>query len=69
MKLADWLQLPDDKGKPRLRYKFAERIGVSNASITCYCDGSVFPSREVLVKIKRETKGAVCADDFLAPVK
>ena len=69
MKLADWLDIRDDDGNPRIRSHFAKRIGVTPAMVTQYAAHRMWPSKEVMRKIKRETKGAVCADDFLAPVK
>lgn len=59
MKLAAWLNENGVK-----RRDFAQRIGVSNGWVTCLCDGTGWPSREIAEKIAAETSGAVTADDF-----
>jgi len=69
MQLADWLNLRDDDGKARIRSHFARRIGVTPAMVTQYAAHRMWPSKPVMRKIVRETKGAVTADDFLQPVK
>lgn len=60
MKLAAFLSLSGIT-----RSQFAERIGVTGATITGYCSGSIWPKREVMERIVAETNGAVTADDFL----
>ncbi len=67
MKLADWLDGLDlDPPTPRMtRSAFAARIGASVTLITGYCNETVWPGREKMQRIRRETGGAVLADDFL----
>ena len=65
MKLADWLALPNPDGTKKKRIHFAARIGVTPTMITEYCSGRMWPRREIMEAIKRETSGAVSADDFL----
>ena len=60
MLLSDWLR---EKGITRV--EFAARVGVSPGHITGICDGTTWPSRRVVTAIRRETVGAVTADDFL----
>ena len=68
MKLADWLA-GDPKAtppRPRTTYAaFAARIGGSATLITGYCNGSVWPGKEKMEAIIRETGGDVTANDFL----
>lgn len=66
MKLSAWLDRRDESGKKLItRAEFARRIGMSPASVTVYCAGDVWPTREALHAIVRETGGAVTANDFL----
>lgn len=60
MKLADWLT-----SHKITRTEFAKRIGVTPALITSYCNGSVWPGREKMEAVHRETDGAVTANDFM----
>ena len=60
MKLADWLAW-----KKVTRTDFAARIGVTPALITSYCNGSVWPGRLKMEAVRRETDGAVTANDFM----
>jgi hypothetical protein len=64
MKLADWLTEKDVK-----RNEFARRLRVSPQLITGYCDGSIWPGKERMRQIMRETDGAVTADDFVSDVE
>lgn len=68
MRLGDWLK-GDDKARPRrpkvTQAEFARRIGCSVTLITAYIDGSVWPGRERMEAIVRETDGSVTANDFL----
>lgn len=66
MKLSDWLKGDEEAGRPRVTHaEFARRIGSSVTLITAYVDGSVWPGREKMEAIVRETDGAVTANDFL----
>lgn len=68
MKLADWLKGDESDAPPRPRMtqaEFARRIGASVTLITAYIDGSVWPGRDKMEAIVRETNGAVTANDFL----
>jgi 3,4-dihydroxy 2-butanone 4-phosphate synthase/GTP cyclohydrolase II len=60
MILSAWL-----KANKIQRYVFAARIGVTPSMITEYCDRGVWPRKEVMQAIVRETNGAVTANDFL----
>jgi DNA-binding transcriptional regulator YdaS (Cro superfamily) len=63
MKLSDWLK----QTKTR-KYQFAARIGVSASVVTDYCEGRLYPRREIAEAIIRETGGQVTANDFLSLV-
>lgn len=67
MKLADFLKGDStDPRKPHMtRAAFATLIGASEPSVTAYCNGSVWPSREKMEAIVRVTEGKVTANDFL----
>lgn len=67
MKLADWLKIPNPDGSRKRRREFAERIGVTPTMITAYCkeDGAMWPSKEKMAAIVRETGGQVTPNDFL----
>lgn len=43
---------------------FAERIGVSPQAVHRYLNGERLPRREVMERIKAETRGAVQPNDF-----
>lgn len=60
MKLAEYLESKSIK-----RGDFAASVGITAGWITCLCDGSGWPSREVAEKIAAKTDGAVTANDFL----
>jgi transcriptional regulator with XRE-family HTH domain len=47
------------------RAEFAERIRVSEVSVTRYLSGSRFPNRTVLSLIEQVTDGEVLASSFL----
>ncbi len=69
MKLADWLKGDETADPPRPRVtqaEFARRIGAAAPLITAYIDGSVWPGRDKMEAIIRETGGAVTANDFLS---
>jgi 3,4-dihydroxy 2-butanone 4-phosphate synthase/GTP cyclohydrolase II len=60
MQLSDWLE------KHRVKRKdFAARIQMSPSYITAICNGTVWPGRDVAVRILTETGGAVKPNDFL----
>jgi 3,4-dihydroxy 2-butanone 4-phosphate synthase/GTP cyclohydrolase II len=65
MKLADWLNLPNTDGSRKRRRDFAIRIGVTPSMITAYCEDRMWPGRERMEAIVRETQGAVTANDFI----
>ena len=65
MKLIRWLQIPKPDGSRRRRSEFAASIGVTPTMVTEYCKGNVWPSRERMEAIVRETDGMVTANDFL----
>lgn len=60
MKLADYIALRGVK-----RNKFARDIGVTPGWVTALCDGTGWPSRDVMERVREVTEGAVTADDFL----
>ncbi len=61
MKLVDWLK----QTKTR-RYVFAERIGVTPSVVTDYCEGRIWPGKDKVEAIVRETAGAVTPNDLLS---
>lgn len=65
MKLAEWLSLPNPDGSKKRRSAFAAAIGVTPIMITSYCEGRMWPGRERMEAIVRETRGAVTANDFI----
>lgn len=67
MKLADWLAIPNDDGSRKRKRDFAARIGVTPTMVTEYAEGRMWPGREKIEAIVRETAGNVTANDFLAP--
>lgn len=67
MKLAEWLAIPDENGLRKRKRDFAARIGVTPTMVTEYAEGRMWPGREKIEAIVRETDGAVSANDFLAP--
>ncbi len=65
MKLDQWLDLPNSDGTRKVRGDFARNIGVTPQMISAYCKGDMWPGRERMEAIARETFGAVTANDFL----
>lgn len=65
MKLADWLKIPNPDGSRKRRSAFAAAIGVTPTMVTQYCDNAMWPGRERMEAIVRETSGAVTANDFI----
>lgn len=60
MQLADYLELNKIK-----RIVFAARIGVSPQTVTGYCEGKFWPSRNKAKKIFEETDGEVTPLDLM----
>ena len=60
MILAEWLKAKDIR-----RRDFAARIGVTPSAITDYCERGVWPKKETMQAIVRETNGDVTPNDFL----
>lgn len=65
MKLDDWLNLPNLDGSRKRRDEFAFRIDVTPQMISAYCNGAVWPTKERMEAIARETRGEVTANDFI----
>ena len=65
MKLKDWLELPNPDGSRRRRSAFAAAIGVTPTMVTQYCEDAMWPGKERMQAIVRETRGAVTANDFI----
>jgi DNA-binding transcriptional regulator YdaS (Cro superfamily) len=65
MKLVHWLQIPNPDGSRKRRRDFAARIGVTPSMITQYCEDAMWPGRDKMEAIVRETQGAVTANDFI----
>lgn len=65
MKLVEWLSLPNPDGSKKRRSAFAAAIGVTPIMITAYCEDRMWPGRERMEAIVRETDGAVTANDFI----
>lgn len=59
MKLVDWL-----KRESVTKSAFADRIGVSPATVTSLCNDG-WMGRDVAAAIVRETRGEVGPNDFL----
>lgn len=47
------------------RYEFAKLIGVSQGYVTMLCQRTVWPGHDLMVRIIRETGGAVTPNDFI----
>jgi 3,4-dihydroxy 2-butanone 4-phosphate synthase/GTP cyclohydrolase II len=65
MKLARWLAIPNDDGTRKRRRDFAARIGVTPSMITAYCEDRMWPGKERMEAIVRETGGEVTPNDFI----
>jgi 3,4-dihydroxy 2-butanone 4-phosphate synthase/GTP cyclohydrolase II len=63
MKLADWFDSPE--GSQISKAQFAEKIGVTPQMVSAYCKDRMWPGRERMESIVRETRGAVTANDFI----
>lgn len=60
MRLADYIA---DRGLKRI--EFARAVGVSPSHLSHLCSGDGWPGRDVAMRIRRATAGAVTPDDFL----
>jgi transcriptional regulator with XRE-family HTH domain len=69
MKLASWLQIPNEDGTRKRRRDFAARIGVTPSMITAYCEDRMWPKRALMEAIVRETGGEVTPNDFIQAVE
>lgn len=67
MKLSDWLAIKNPDGSRKRKRDFAAKIGVSPSMVTEYAEGRMWPRRELLEAIVRETDGQVGPADFLSP--
>jgi hypothetical protein len=65
MKLAEWFETPNPDGSKKSKADFAARIDVTPQMISAYCADRMWPGRERMGAIIRETGGAVTANDFL----
>lgn len=65
MKLSEWLDLPNPDGSRKRRDEFAARIGVTPQMISAYCADRMWPGRDRMEAIVRETAGDVTPNDFL----
>jgi excisionase family DNA binding protein len=61
MTLADWIW-----SEKITRTEAARRLGLSQSYVVELCQGKRLPSLRVAEKIRHETNGKVCADDFFA---
>lgn len=66
MKLSDWLAIKNPDGSRKRKRDFAAKIGVSPTMVTEYAEGRMWPGRERLEAIIRETSGAVGPADFVS---
>jgi len=64
MKLSEWLTRNDVR-----RNEFAERIGVTPQTITGWCDGSFWITKDKAQKVFDATGGAVTPTDFMMTEK
>lgn len=65
MKLADWFEIPNPDGSKKSKSEFAARIDVTPQMISAYCADRMWPGRERMEAIARETGGAVMPNDFI----
>lgn len=64
MKLGIWFAIANADGSKRRKFKLAQAIGRSQATITAYCDGRARPTDETLLLIEQFTGGDVTKADF-----
>jgi DNA-binding transcriptional regulator YdaS (Cro superfamily) len=67
MTLSEWLAIPNPDGSRKRRRVFAAAIGVSPTMVTEYAAGRMWPGRDIMKAIVRETAGQVTPNDFLQP--
>lgn len=67
MTLNEWLKIPNPDGTKKRKRVFAAAIGVTPTMVTEYAEGRMWPRREIMENIKRETGGNVTPNDFLQP--
>jgi hypothetical protein len=67
MKLSQWLDIPNPDGSRKRRDEFAKSIGVTPQMISAYCADpiTIWPSRDTMKAIMKETSGDVTANDFI----
>jgi DNA-binding transcriptional regulator YdaS (Cro superfamily) len=65
MKLAAWFDTPNPDGSRKNKADFASRISVTPQMISAYCAGRMWPGKERMEAIARETGGEVTANDFI----
>ena len=65
MKLAAWFDIPNPDGSRKNKADFASRINVTPQMISAYCAGRMWPGKERMEAIARETGGDVTANDFI----
>ena len=65
MKLSDWFATPNADGSRRRKDEFAAAIGVTPQIISAYCNDRMWPGKERMEAIARETGGDVTANDFI----
>jgi DNA-binding transcriptional regulator YdaS (Cro superfamily) len=65
MKLADWFEILNPDGSKRSKAAFAKKIGVTPQMISAYCKDGMWPGKERMESIVRETGGEVTANDFI----
>lgn len=65
MTLNEWLSIPNADGSKKRKNAFALAIGVTPTMVTEYAEGRMWPRREIVEAIIRETGGEVTANDLL----
>lgn len=65
MTLAKWLAIRNLDGTRKRKRVFAQAIGVTPTMVTEYAEGRMWPRREIMEAIVRETAGKVTPNDFL----
>jgi hypothetical protein len=65
MTLKDYLDIPNADGTRKRKRVFAAAIGVTPTMVTEYAENRMWPRREIMEAIVRETGGLVTPNDFL----
>jgi DNA-binding transcriptional regulator YdaS (Cro superfamily) len=65
MKLSAWFETLNPDGSRKSKADFASRIGVTPQMISAYCADRMWPGKERMEAIARETAGDVTANDFI----